>query len=170
MFGEEPTPVRCRLSSVSCRAVGPSHPTMTGNAHLSMADRRHARPDRKMAGDAPKRDAPAPEAVLGALDDEDCRAILAAIDEPLTAAELSEHCDIPTSTTYKKLDRLTEAGLLEEQLEVRQDGHHTTQYLPAFESVEVTRDGDGLSVKVDRPAESADERLASLWSEVQREL
>lgn len=169
MFGEEPTLVACEVSSVSCRAVGPYNP-MTGNVHLSMADRRHARPDRKMTGDAPKRDAPTPEAVLKALDDKDCRAIVAALDEPLTAAVLSERCDIPTSTTYQKLDRLTEAELLEERIEVRPDGHHATQYLPAFESVEVTRDKDGLSVDIKRPARSADEQLASLWSEVQREL
>lgn len=142
---------------------------MTGNVHLSIPDRHHARPDRSRTLDTSTPPV-SPTAVLRALDDEDCRAIVAALDEPLTAAEISECCDLPTSTTYQKLDRLTGADLLEERVEVRRDGHHTTRYLPAFESVEVSREADGFAVEITRPARSADERLATLWSEVQREL
>ena len=55
--------------------------------------------------------------LLAALEDEDCRAILEETDpEALSASELSEACDLPLSTTYRKVDKLTEAGLLEEQI------------------------------------------------------
>jgi len=117
-------------------------------------------------------DQPDLQAVLDALNDEDCRAIIRAIEEPMTASEVSERCDIPTSTTYRKLDLLTEASLLAEGTEVRADGHHATLYDVDFEEVAVALENEGtreLDVSVVRPGRSADERLASLWSEVRRE-
>lgn len=49
---------------------------------------------------------PSLQAVLDALDDPDCREILRAIDEPMTASEISDATDIPSSTVYRKLDLL----------------------------------------------------------------
>lgn len=108
--------------------------------------------------------------VLDALDDGDCRAIIATLDEPMTAAEVSEACDIPTSTTYRKLDLLAEASLLSEGTEIRADGHHATNYRVDFEQVIVELDERReLEVTINRPARSTDERLASLWGEVRKE-
>lgn len=115
-------------------------------------------------------DDPAVGDVLDALADPDCRTIVERLEEPMTAQEISEECDIPLSTTYRKLERLTEAGLLDERTEIRRDGHHATLYVPGFEAVEFSLDEDRrLEVEVSRPARSADERLARLWSEVRRE-
>jgi predicted transcriptional regulator len=110
------------------------------------------------------------QAVLDALDDPDCRAIIQSLETPKTAAEVSEDCDIPTSTTYRKLDLLSDASLLAEGTEVRPDGHHATRYEVDFEEVvvELTEDRN-LEASVVRPARSADERLASLWGEVRKE-
>jgi len=108
--------------------------------------------------------------VLTALDDADCRAIIRALDEPLSAGEVSERCDIPSSTAYRKLDLLTEADLLREATEVRPDGHHTTLYEVDFERVVIALDEDrSLEVGIDRPARSADEQLAAMWKEVRKE-
>ncbi|SDZ75891.1 Helix-turn-helix domain-containing protein [Haloplanus vescus] len=113
---------------------------------------------------------PALQSVLDALDDADCRTIVKHLDEPMTANEISDVCDIPMSTTYRKLDLLTEASLLAESTEIRADGHHTTRYRIDFEAVEIGLDEDRtLEISVARPAQSADERLASLWSEVREE-
>jgi DNA-binding transcriptional ArsR family regulator len=111
-----------------------------------------------------------PEVVLDALDDADARAIIRALDEPMTASELSDACDIPLSTTYRKLDLLTEASLLLEGTEVRSDGHHTTRYEVAFEEVRVALDEDRcFEVAVEQRDRSAEERLADMWSQVRRE-
>jgi DNA-binding transcriptional ArsR family regulator len=108
--------------------------------------------------------------VLTALDDADCRAIIRALDEPLSAGEVSDRCDIPSSTAYRKLDLLTEADLLREATEVRPDGHHTTLYEIDFERVVIALDeGRSLEVGIDRPARSADEQLAAMWKEVRKE-
>ena len=110
------------------------------------------------------------ETVLDALDDADCRTIIRHLDEPMTASEVAEACDIPMSTTYRKLDLLSEASLLDEGTQVRSDGHHTTQYRLAFEEVSFgLDDARDLTVSIERPTRTADERLASLWGEVRKE-
>lgn len=110
------------------------------------------------------------EVVLDALDDADARSIIRALDEPMTASELSDACDIPLSTTYRKLDLLTEASLLLEGTEVRSDGHHTTRYEVAFEEVRIALGEDRrFEVAVEQRDRSAEERLADMWSQVRRE-
>jgi DNA-binding transcriptional ArsR family regulator len=61
-------------------------------------------------------DSPEPDlsAVFQALGDEGCRAILRALSEPMTAGEISDTTAVPRSTTDRKLETLTEAGLLVE--------------------------------------------------------
>lgn len=114
---------------------------------------------------------PEVEAVVGALNDEDCRRIIEALEEPRTASELQERCDIPRSTLYRKLDRLREATLIEEQPEIRADGSHASQYILDFTAVTIRRENPAdLVVEIERPAKRPDERLAELWSEVSKEI
>lgn len=95
------------------------------------------------------------QVVLEALTDADSRAILEAVGEaaePLSAAELSEACDVPLSTTYRKLDRLTDAGLLAERTRISRSGNHATEYECGVEDVQVSVGPDaGLEVCVSRP-------------------
>lgn len=107
--------------------------------------------------------------VLDALDDDDCRAIIRHLEEPMTAAELSDATDIPSSTMYRKLDLLSEAALVDEGTEVRADGHHASVYVTDFEEVQVHLEEDRtLDVSVERPTE-AEDRLSAMWQEVRRE-
>ncbi|MFC7073001.1 helix-turn-helix domain-containing protein [Halovenus rubra] len=102
------------------------------------------------------------EALLGALEDEDCRAILEATDgESLTANELSETCELALSTAYRKLELLTETGLLEEQLRLSRNGKHTSEYVRSVDDVHVSLEGDiQLSIMHDNPTESGQSILA----------
>lgn len=110
------------------------------------------------------------QSVLNALDDTDARTIIQSLEEPMTASEISERCDIPLSTTYRKLDLLTDAALLTEGTAIRADGHHATTYEVAFEAVRVllteTRD---FEVEIEGGERAPDERLAEIWSKVRRE-
>jgi DNA-binding transcriptional ArsR family regulator len=110
------------------------------------------------------------ETILDALHDEDCRTIVSHLTEPMTADTIAERTDIPLSTTYRKLDVLTEAGLVAEGVELRSDGQHASQYMVAFDevSIELT-DAMALEVNVTTESQSADERLANLWSAVREE-
>lgn len=115
-------------------------------------------------------DDPELESVLEALHDEDCRKIVAVLSEPMTADKIAEATDIPLSTTYRKLDKLTEASLLEEGVEIRSDGQHASRYVVAFDEVAIALSEDNeFGVDISRRPRSADERLAELWSEVRKE-
>jgi len=115
-------------------------------------------------------EAPDLQEVLDALDDPDCRAIVSALEEPMTASEISEESDIPLSTTYRKLDRLEEAQLLFEGTEIRPDGQHASIYEVDFEEVVIalTEERD-FETEIARRPRTPDQRLESLWSEVRKE-
>lgn len=115
-------------------------------------------------------DEPDAVSILEALNDEDCREIVKVLSEPMTAEEVSEATDIPLSTTYRKLDRLTAASLIEEGVEVRSDGQHVSRYLLVFDEVTFTlSDEQDLDVELSRESLTAEQRLAALWSEVRKE-
>lgn len=97
-------------------------------------------------------ESPAPETLCGALDDPDATQLLRHLDEPRTAQELAERCDIPISTVYRKINRLDEASLVRTRTDVRADGHHTTTYEWNFERITLTLDEDGrIQAAIDRP-------------------
>ena len=119
-----------------------------------------------------QRDPESDAAVLSTLGDEPTRAIIEALSEPMTANELADACDIPLSTMYRKLDRLSEADLVSESTEIRQSGQHTTRYARDFTEVTVwISEEEHLRTTVDRPAKvsTADQRLEELWNELREE-
>ena len=81
--------------------------------------------------------------LLRALEDGDCRTILEATgEEALSATELSERYDLPTSTVYRKLERLTDAGLIEERIRIHRTGRHVSEYVRCVGDVRFSV-GDG---------------------------
>ncbi|MFC7058746.1 winged helix-turn-helix domain-containing protein [Halovenus salina] len=123
-----------------------------------------------MVRDSLADDDPELEPLVDALHDEDCRKIVAVLSEPMTADEVADTTEIPLSTTYRKLDKLTEASLVEEGVEIRPDGQHVNRYVVAFEEVSFALAEDNeFEVDISRTPRSADERLAELWSEVRKE-
>lgn len=123
-----------------------------------------------MVRDPFARDEPDLQVVLDALDDPDCRAIIEQLDDALTASELAERCDIPSSTLYRKLDLLSDASLIDEQTEIRSNGRHRTRYIRNFDTVNITCGDDrSLDVTVERATQSPDEQLSDLWTEVRKE-
>ena len=108
--------------------------------------------------------------LFGALDDDTCRTIIRHMEDPMTAREISEACDVPLSTTYRKLDLLSEASLVDELTEIRRDGQHTTRYALDFTEVRVLLDSDrSLVTEILRPERPPEERLSALWTEVRKE-
>lgn len=96
--------------------------------------------------------------VLDALGDSACRAILREVNDPITAQEIAEITDLPLSTTYRKLDFLSDTFLLREQTEVREDGNHRSLYLPDFEAVRIVVDKRrNIDVSISKSATDATE-------------
>lgn len=116
-----------------------------------------------------REDSPSLATVLEAISDADCRELIESMAEPRTAEELSNLTDIPESTTYRKLELLSKATLVDEIIEIRDDGRHTSKYYPDFERVELMLTDDrNIELEFSRPARSPDERLEDLWSEVRK--
>lgn len=77
--------------------------------------------------------------LLDLLSDPRCRSILAATtDADRSARELADCCDVPLSTTYRKLDELVEAGLLAERTRVRRAGKHPSEFRRVVDEVVVS--------------------------------
>jgi DNA-binding IclR family transcriptional regulator len=113
---------------------------------------------------------PALEDVLDALDDKDCRDIVSVLEEPMTASDIADASGVPLSTTYRKLELLTEASLLHEGVEVRPDGQHASRYSISFKDAVISLDDDReFEVEISRRPRTPDERLENLWSEVRKE-
>jgi DNA-binding transcriptional ArsR family regulator len=84
------------------------------------------------------------ERLLGALEDAGCRAILeATTGEALSASEVADRCGLALSTTYRKLELLAEAGLVEEGTRIRPTGKHPSEYVRAVAAVTVALDDGG---------------------------
>lgn len=95
-------------------------------------------------GEDVTRGPPDAERLLDALRDEDSRALVAAAtDEPRTAKELADICDLSLSATYRRLERLTGVGLLSEGTRVRAGHRPASEYSRDFDGVivDVTEDG-----------------------------
>lgn len=80
--------------------------------------------------------------VLDALTDPICREVLGYARTPVTARDVAADAGLSMSTTYRKLESLTEAGLLETQTELRDDGYHTTRYRATLEAATIRFDED----------------------------
>lgn len=92
------------------------------------------------------------QTLLDALQDPDCRCILdETSDEALSANEIADTCALPLSTTYRKLARLVDTGLLDERTRLRQSGKHASEYARVVDSVVVSFDSDdGANLVVSR--------------------
>lgn len=116
-------------------------------------------------------DRPPVELVCTALADDDCRRILCALDEPLTATEVAIKCELPQTTTYRKLQQLTDAGLVDEWTDVRTEGNNVTRFARDSTGVFVTfDDGTSFDVEIVDEASGPDQRLVQVWSRIGEEL
>ena len=103
-----------------------------------------------------------PKSILDTLNDAGCRAILeATAEEMLTATELSERCAIPMSTAYRKVEKLADAGLLEERIRINTSSKHATEYRKCFGGVLVSVDGGDLDLEVLEPAREGEKQCRS---------
>jgi predicted transcriptional regulator len=109
---------------------------------------------------------PTLETVVELLDDDHVRAFLTATSgEPMSARELSDRLDISQATVYRRLDRLTDAGLLAERTRPRADGHHDTVYVASLDELTIRLRDEQLEFELDRRGEDIADRLTRLWEE-----
>lgn len=87
-------------------------------------------------------------------DDYVCDILRALEAGPKPARAIAEQCGMSRPTVYRRLNRLTDAGLVESRMSLVEDGHHRQQFHLVFDELEVQiREGgiDG-SVRFGAPA------------------
>lgn len=88
--------------------------------------------------------------------------ILDAADEPRSAQDLSDELDIPIATCYRRIDELTEHGLLELHDSILSDDRRRIKvYRRNVESVNVEFD-EALSIAVEERSEVTN-KLDQAW-------
>ncbi|MFB6201485.1 MAG: helix-turn-helix domain-containing protein [Halorhabdus sp.] len=110
------------------------------------------------------------ESILSLLDDDYAREILTATSaQPMSADQLTERCDASDSTIYRRVDRLKEHDLLEEQTQFDPDGHHYSVYVSRLESVNVTFEDDACRVELQRRSPTGEDpadRFTRMWQDL----
>jgi DNA-binding transcriptional ArsR family regulator len=87
--------------------------------------------------------------LFDSLNDEDACAIMKTLDETsLSAKEVSERCELSMSTTYRKLNQLSEVGLLEEQTEITLEGKHLTRFHRCIDTIAITITDNGFELEL----------------------
>lgn len=81
----------------------------------------------------------------------------------MAASELSEACDASTATVYRRIDDLTELGLLEESISVRSDGNHHNVYRTTLQRFELELEDGEFTTEVECESEDVADRFTRMW-------
>nr|WP_303647606.1 winged helix-turn-helix domain-containing protein [Haloarchaeobius amylolyticus] len=102
--------------------------------------------------------------MLALLHDEYARAILTATSTaPMSATELADTCEMSPPTVYRRVERLQECGLLAEETQVEESGHHYAVYHATVDHVTVSFDDGDVTVEVAREEEAVADRFTRLY-------
>lgn len=90
------------------------------------------------------------DAALSLLGDEYAQEILEVLRKgPATAQELTDRCPGSKVTIYRRLNDLTDAGLVDSKPQIRTDGNHCKIYRTAVDEVTISLTDDGFEATVD---------------------
>ncbi|WP_323171238.1 helix-turn-helix domain-containing protein [Natrialba sp. PRR66] len=102
--------------------------------------------------------------IASLLEDEYAHAILLhTSDQEMSAPELSEACDASVSTIYRRIERLQQYDLLEEQLQLDRDGHHYNTYTARLERIEIELVDGTFELEITHRPENAADRFTDLF-------
>jgi predicted transcriptional regulator len=91
------------------------------------------------------------ERITELLSDEVVRTILeATFEEPLSAEQLCDRCEVSPATVYRRLQALDEFDLVDTRTEPDADGHHYKVYSAKLDRVVVDLTADGFELRITR--------------------
>lgn len=107
------------------------------------------------------------DALLQALADEYSRSIMVStIKEAKSVQDLSRDGNIPMSTAYRRVNEMTETGLLTvERIVLTEDGKKYELYRSAFKSLQIGLDQGDIAIDVALNDDVAG-RLTRLWAQM----
>ena len=87
--------------------------------------------------------------LLDLLSDEYVREMLACLGEsPQPAAAIADELGASRATIYRRLDRLTDAGLVRSTVSIDPDGHHRQEFRVAAETATIRFGDEGVTAAV----------------------
>lgn len=104
--------------------------------------------------------------VLRALGNEYNPEILRSADEPMSAKEFSEYLDVPIATCYRRIEELTEVGLLEHHDRVLIDGQRRTSvYRRDVDLIEISFSGSDIQIEMEARS-TVQNKLDNVWRQL----
>ncbi|MFB6142571.1 MAG: winged helix-turn-helix domain-containing protein [Halorientalis sp.] len=104
--------------------------------------------------------------LIRALGEKYTPAILRATQEPRSASELSDELDIPAATCYRRLDKLSELGILEENQRIKANPRgSTTVYSRRIDDIRIEFSDGRLDVTTEQASETTT-KMNDLWREL----
>jgi predicted transcriptional regulator len=109
-----------------------------------------------------------PREILTLLGDEHVQTILSVTSEqPMSASELSDMCNVSSVTIYRRLEQLVEHDLVSAQDEIAADGNHFKKYEATVEHIGVRLDQGEFQVNVgSRMQDDASDRFKRMWDDI----
>jgi DNA-binding transcriptional ArsR family regulator len=107
-----------------------------------------------------------PHEVLDLLGEDLVREILLATSqEPMSASQLADECDVAPSTIYRRVDVMTDRELLTERTHIEADGSHHSVYELNVEHVDVDISDGRIDVGIEI-REDAAKRFSRIWNDM----
>jgi len=95
--------------------------------------------------------------ILELLGDEYVCDILRALEGgSMAARDIADACGMSRATVYRRLDRLTDAGLVSARMRVCRDGHHRQRFELVLDELRIAVDEDGIDGRLLLADSSAD--------------
>jgi len=106
------------------------------------------------------------EDILDTIGDDNTREVLAAISEdPRSAKELAEACELSLPTVYRRVEMLKDHELVVSETTVADDGNHYETFKSNFDGTVIRLRDDEYDVRIYRK-ENIPDRFSSLWDEL----
>lgn len=106
------------------------------------------------------------EDILDTIGDDNAREVLAAISEdPRSAKELAEACELSLPTVYRRIEMLKDHELVVSETTVADDGNHYETFRSNFDGTVIRLRDDEYDVRIYRK-ENIPDRFSSLWDEL----
>lgn len=77
-------------------------------------------------------------------------------DEPMPARAIAEQRDMSRPTVYRRLELLTDAGIVTARMRPDSDGHHRQEFHLVVDEIEFHLDADGIDTHVPADNSAAD--------------
>lgn len=95
--------------------------------------------------------------------------ILSATHKPRSAQELSDELGIPIATSYRRIDELTEIGLLElSGREFSNEGRRTNVYQRTVDKIRIEFEGEDVDMAVEERSK-VENSLVEVWTHLKED-